>query len=200
MTIIILPTNVDYLIDDVRITLGDTSNTPKFSDSFYRSAIIGSVKQLGKRWGYRYMVYYTALDMNPQPPVTSGFRAIYSPVGQIEVPDTFDENYVFRNPQYPFRDQTPAQQQTRPITQDDERPIVAGAALGLLRSWRFSDADLLERWSDGEFSYSNVSRSDVYKQLEMGLKEELDAWFKGAPMKPIRMSFDFRYIPNLEIP
>lgn len=197
------PRNTDYLIPDIRFTVGDTGDTSRFSDSLYRLAIIGAVKSLAPRWGTRYLVYYDALKLNPQPTDTpAGYVTIYSDVGLLNVPNTLQDGDIFRNSGYTFQDTTPALAQTRPITQSDERAVVVSAAIGLTLAFTSSNASVLNgmftRWSDAEFSYSGIEISGIYKSLVGGLKEELEAFFKGKPIKPIRMSFDYQLIRGLE--
>ena len=50
------PTNIDYLLDDLRLHLGDISTPYRYLDEWLRTALVASVKSLSKRWNYKYLV------------------------------------------------------------------------------------------------------------------------------------------------
>jgi hypothetical protein len=50
-------TNLDYLIDSLRLHLGDTnSGSYRYTDEWLRTALIMSVKALQRWWDYKYLV------------------------------------------------------------------------------------------------------------------------------------------------
>jgi len=49
-------TNIDYLIDDLRLHLGDYTVPYRYLDEWLRTALVASVKSLSKRWQYKYLV------------------------------------------------------------------------------------------------------------------------------------------------
>lgn len=49
-------TNIDYLLDDLRLHLGDYSTPYRYLDEWLRTALIASIKSLSKRWNYKYLV------------------------------------------------------------------------------------------------------------------------------------------------
>lgn len=50
------PTNIDYLITDLRLHLGDTETPYRYLDEWLRTALVASVKALSTRWNYKYLV------------------------------------------------------------------------------------------------------------------------------------------------
>ena len=49
------PTNIDYMIDQVRLRLGDFDGTI-YSETLVRTALISGIKYLQKRWRSKYQV------------------------------------------------------------------------------------------------------------------------------------------------
>ncbi len=51
------PTNLDYLIDFLRLHLGDTDSASyRYLDEWLRTALVISVKELQRWWNYRYLL------------------------------------------------------------------------------------------------------------------------------------------------
>lgn len=49
-------TDLDYLIDQLRLHLQDVTEPYEFSDEYLRSALVSALKALGHRWNYRYLI------------------------------------------------------------------------------------------------------------------------------------------------
>jgi hypothetical protein len=49
-------TNLDYLITDLRLHLGDTSEPYRYTDSWLRTSLVMSVKALMRWWNYKYLI------------------------------------------------------------------------------------------------------------------------------------------------
>lgn len=185
MAFIVFPTNTDYLIDSVRLQVGDTEST-RFSDSLIRSAIITGIKFLQKRWKNRYMVYASGVVQNPQPadlPVVAGYVYANLPEGTGLIPTGLAENDIFRNPFYSFVDPGVA------ISQEDEYPIILAASIILQRAKFMSSSSVFQNWSDGEFSFSNVASARAYESSIGALTSELDLYFKRRLVGATRTSF-----------
>lgn len=61
---ILTPTNVDYLIDKLRLHLGDINPaTYRYLDEWLRTAIIGAVEKLERWWNYKYLVNDTTYNV-----------------------------------------------------------------------------------------------------------------------------------------
>src|SRR5258706_1518043 len=102
---IVYPLNIDYLIDDVRLHIGDIDDDGSktaFSNSVIRTALINGVKGLQRRWDNRYLVYNERLLVtNPQDlgyTIPSGYVLGRLPQGYGTMPDGLRENDIFRNP------------------------------------------------------------------------------------------------------
>lgn len=196
------PLNIDYLMDEVRLHIGDTDET-QFSDSIIRSALISAVKFLQRKWSNRYLVYYTTMLVSPLPSdfiyqsdydaliaasgtttatvIPTGYLYASLPQGYGYVPSGLAENDIFRNPYHTF---------TEPgatvISQEDEFVIILAASIILARSRLSSSATSFVNWSDGEYSYSNVASSNTMRDLLSADLSALDAYFKRGLARPIR--------------
>lgn len=55
---IINPTNLDYLLDDLRLHLGDINPTQyRYLTEWLRTALVLAVKNLQRWWDYKYLIY-----------------------------------------------------------------------------------------------------------------------------------------------
>jgi hypothetical protein len=213
---IIYPTNVDYLIPDVRMRIGDTDATKtRFSDSIIRTALVGGIKTLQRRWRSRYLVFTKSMVVDPLPSdvtyaadydalviSTSGSPPAYSYIvpagylygiisgGYAPIPSGLDSNDVFRNPNASFVDDG----SESIISQEDEHPVVLAATVILRTSQISSSADAFQSWSDGEFSYSNLGSQRALDSLYTNDSKELDAYFKERLAAPVRSRFERNHI------
>jgi hypothetical protein len=181
---VVYPINIDYLIEPVRLKIGDYESTV-FSDSLVRGALIASTKQLQRYWGLRYLVYTDTMFITPQPDtVASGYVYVLLPDGYATIASGYAENDVFRNPAYTFIDQT-----TAIIAQADEDVITLAAAIILIRARLGSSASAFVNWSDGEYSYSNVSSSATLRSMLADLLAEFNLRFKPKRAGALRGDF-----------
>jgi len=51
--------NIDYLIDKLRLELGDITTPYRYTDDWLRTSLVGSVETLQKWWTRKYTVSYT---------------------------------------------------------------------------------------------------------------------------------------------
>lgn len=68
---IINPTNLDYLLDDLRLHLGDINPQQyRYLDEWLRTALVLAVKNLQRWWGYKYLIYEDTNNIyrNPEAP------------------------------------------------------------------------------------------------------------------------------------
>lgn len=181
MSFITSPNNVEYLIPDVRLRIGDLDGT-RYSNTIIRSAIVGGIKYLQAKWVNRYMVYTDEMLLTPQPAdVPAGYVYAATPVGNYFIPSGLAEGDVYRNPTTEFTDTS-----TSIIAQIDETPIILAATMVLSRTQLSSSAASFVNWSDGEYSYSNVSSSNILSKLYADSLTELNAYFKTGRAKPVR--------------
>lgn len=207
---IVNPTNVDYLIEDVRLHIGDADPEKlRFSDSYIRTSIINGVKMLQRRWGSRYLVYYSSCVVTTLPDeymyewdyqaqenlylAGSGESptALYViPSGAVLVrlfdkyallASGYKDNDIIRNPFQVFDNSG-----FSVITQEDEYPIVIAASVILRRSQLSSSADSFQNWSDGEFRFSNVESSKALSALYTAELTALDDYFAKKLASPIK--------------
>lgn len=192
---IVYPTNIDYLIQDVRLHTGDYESV-KFSDSIVRSAIIGGVKMLQRRWNNRYLVFdptmtlqtlpdgvyyrevYDALVASGQSPTATtiiepGYTYVGLPNGYATLPSGMISGDVFRNPYQTFEDTS-----TSVIVQTDEYPIILMAAIIMRRAYLTGNAENFVSWSDGEFTVSSIQSSRILSQMLSDDTAALDLYFK----------------------
>lgn len=206
--LITYPLNVDYMITDVRVRVGDVSDTPSYSDSLVRSSILAGVKMLQRRWSSRYVVFVDEMVVSPLPAgmvyqadydalVASGesvagintivpYGYVYGRVAQgyAYIPSGLRQNDVFRNPYHTFTD--PGAQV---FSQEDEEPIILAATIVLRAMQISSSASTFQSWSDGEYSFSNIAASNTMRAMYVDALAQLDAYFKKRLSSAIRESF-----------
>lgn len=175
--------NIDYLIEPIRIRIGDIQAT-RFSDSIIRAAIISGIKYLQRRWGSRYLVYTDSMLYNPGSGIEPSSGYVFAKLGSgyVQIPSGLSPNDVFRNPTQAF---TNPLDTGLPISQEDEYAVVIAASVVLRSSVLSSSADSFQVWSDGEFSYSNVASSNALTKLLDADLKALEDHFKGKLITPI---------------
>jgi len=184
MPLITTITNIDYLIPDVRLRVGDLDGTV-FSDTVVRTALINGVKFLQSKWHSRYQVYASGMRVEPQPSdVPAGYVYVGLSEGYNYIPSGLSINDVFRNPFITFTDTSSAV-----IVQEDEYPITLAALLFLQQSTLSAAQSAFVNWSDGEYSYSNVASSKIMSDLSTGVWAELNAYFKSRRAGVLRDNF-----------
>lgn len=172
MSLVTASGNIDYLISDVRLRLGDFTGEV-FSDTLVRTALISGIKFLQSKWQRRYQVYADAMYVTPQPDdVPAGYIYAALPDGYGYIPSGLMPNDVFRNPFQTFIDPS-----TAVITQADEYAVVLAALIFLRESTLSASSAKFVNWSDGEYSYSNVASSKIMEGLGSSIWAELNAFF-----------------------
>lgn len=199
------PINIDYLIPDVRIHVGDyAEDKRRFSDSIIRTALIGGIKMLQRRWQNRYLVFSDDMFVSPLPSdiisfteyaglsepkpsyilvVPSGHVYIRISDGYTTLPETVIANDVFRNPLSIFL--SPGYG----VSQEDEYPLILGASMVLRKSQLSSSAESFQSWSDGDFTFSNLGSQRALGELYTQDNVLLDAYFKTRLTSPLRSTF-----------
>lgn len=205
--LITYPLNVDYLLTDVRVRVGDVNEPPTFSDSLVRSSIVTGVKALQRRWSSRYLIFMKEMVVTPLPEgmmyqvdydtaVASGqsvagvtvvpYGYLYGSVAQgyAYIPSGLKNNDILRNPYHTFLDPG-----ALVISQEDEEPILLMATIILRTAQLSSSAATFQSWSDGEFSFSNIASSNIMNSMYKDAWLQLNAYFKTRLTPPIRESF-----------
>lgn len=191
---IVYPSNIDYLIDDVRLHIGDIDKVT-FSDSIVRAALIGGIKMLQRRWQNRYYVFVPSIVVDPVPDdviVPSGYLYAASPNGFTFVASGYKENDVLRNPYHSFVDPG-----SSPVSQEDEYPVTLAAVIILRRSYMASSADTFQSWSDGEYAFSNLSAVKTLHGLFDNDLASLEFYFRRRLAKSLRSDFPDNLPPYL---
>ena len=65
---ITVQTNLDFLIDELRLELGDTDNSSyRYTDDWLRTSLISATKTLMTWWNYKYLINDTTFDVERNP-------------------------------------------------------------------------------------------------------------------------------------
>lgn len=214
---VVYPINIDYLINDVRLQLGDLDGT-KFSDSIIRTGLLNGVTSLQRRWKHGYIRYASSMYIDPLPSgyctqdyyttysgmydldhytiIPSGYILVALSQGYRIIPGNLNDNDIFRDPDFvgfSSENQNPLMEGYKPICQEDEYPIVLAAAVLISRANVTSSASSLQSWSDGMgLSFSNLSTGNVITAMHKSLEDELDKYFKQRLASAKRDSFAFK--------
>lgn len=184
MALVTSPTNVDYLLSDIRLRVGDLDKLI-FSDDIVRTALITGIKFLQSKWQGRYQVYSNTMFVTPQPDTTPiNYIYVALPGGYNIIPSGLFENDVFRNPLVIFNDPS-----TSIISQPDEYPVTLAALLFLRESLLSSSQQTFLNWTDGKYTYSNVASSKIMQGLSGDTLAELTAYFKTKRGSIVRANF-----------
>ena len=166
------PTNLDQYIDDLRLYIGDM-NEALYSDNYLRTALVNAVRYLSRRWNNRYLIYGSGIK-STSTPYPAGYFIVNSPDGAITVPDTIQENDVFRNTYFAFSSTEP------PIIDQGDVPalLLAAAYLVVNSQLNSSSASLGYSWYTPDLSFSNIEGAKTLKQLIKQYLDALDMFFK----------------------
>lgn len=166
--IITQPTNIDYMIEDVRLRLGDYTGAT-YSNAITRTSIIAGIKYLQRKWNNRYQILTS--DMIRTPAISGQIYAA-TVEGDSYIPE-IAANDVFRNPFLTFT-------QTYPpvIAQPDEELIILASIYFMTLARLTSSSDTFERWSTEDVSYSNIEASRSQQTVLTQVKADLDAALK----------------------
>lgn len=172
---LVTDTNLDYLITEVRMQVGDLTEDT-FGDDIIKTALVSAVKYLAGRWGNRYLIYDS--DM-----LVSG-TTVKTPDGQCTLSELpASENYVFRNCHHTFLTESPPV-----IEQNDEFPIIIAASMFLRRSVITSSMTAFTNWSTPDLSYSNVAS---HRSIQDSINHDmatLDLFFRKRLGKSVKQS------------
>lgn len=153
-------TDIDYLIPQLRLHLGDLNPTSyRYMDSWLRTALLSSIKSLSRWWDSKYLLSDDLTDPNL---VASGLL----------------EDSVYRNESYRhFEFELPPTIQLK-----DERPILLMAAI-LIKSGSMENSSWdLGHWRDDELSYSNIEGGKARRESIARDVQELENILK-PPVK-----------------
>jgi hypothetical protein len=158
-----VPSNVDYLIDDLRLYLGDLDGS-EYSKTIVRTSLLNGVKYLMPKWNKKYLIYTE--DML----VASG--VLRGPDGNVILSYQPNEYDVFRNSYATFYSERPPD-----IEQQDEAAILLAAAI-ILRKSKLTSNNPGFTWTTPDLSYSNIEQSRMGRLLIQQDVDALNAFFK----------------------
>ena len=181
------PLNIDYLMADVRFQFGDFEGTI-FSDTMVRTSIVSAIRFLQRAWNGKYQIYRAANKLPPQPSdVPSGYFRIASLNGTADVPNTFIDGSIFRDPYAVFTDLQGF------IEAVDEQAIILAAVYLLRKVQVTSSASEFISWSTEDIRYSNLGTE---RGLSAALADDLNnlkTYLSSKIAKPKRSSFPIQY-------
>ncbi len=186
------PTNLDYLMSDVRVQFGDIDGSI-FSDTIVRTSLISAVRFLQRKWNGKYQVYMSEMQLAIQPlDVPAGFIRINSLHGLADIPNTTATGSVFRDPYAVFSAEDPLL-----IESLDEQAIILAAVYILRKAQVSSNVGDFLSWGTEDIRYNNLGvERGLSKLLEQDLNT-LNDYLKNKIAKPRRSEFPITYIPQL---
>ncbi len=186
------PTNVDYLMADVRLQFGDLDGS-LFADSIIRTAIISAIRYLQKNWNGKYQVYQPDMAVIPQPSdVPTGYTRIATLHGRLDIPNTLNAGDVFRDPYVTF-----SAENFHLFESVDEQAVILAAVYILRKAQLTSNVGDFIAWGTEDIRYNNLGvERGLNKLLENDLKA-LNDYIQSRIAKPLIATFPITYIPQL---
>jgi hypothetical protein len=172
--------NMDYLIEPVRMRLGDFEGT-LYSDALIRTALVNSIKFLQKRWRSKYQILNSGMIAEQQPSglLEQGYIWVSTTNGYTFLSVGFEVNDVFRNPFLEFDQPEPPV-----IEQNDEDAIILAAAYLVHLGKLTSSSSTFVSWSTEDIKYTNSESSKSMKVVLDALMSELNTLFKTRIAQP----------------
>lgn len=173
-------TNLDYLIDGVKLRLGDFDGTLN-SNALVRTSLVNAVKFLQKRWRAKYQVWTSGLIAPTQPAdaAAQGYFWASTANGYSFMPRDLNENDVFRNPFLDFDQPSP------PILEQVDEEAILITAIYLIHLAKLtSSSQTFVSWSTEDIRYTNTESSKSMNHVLDHLLSELEALFKTRIAQP----------------
>ncbi len=186
------PTNMDYLMGDVRLQFGDITGDI-YSDTIIRTATTSAVRYLQRSWNGKYQIFMEQGILDPQPSgVPSGYVRINSLFGQADIPLTTTIGSIFRDPYAEFTSTPP------PLIESiDEQAIILAAAYLLRKAQISSSASDFVAWGTEDIRYNNLGAERGMSKLLSDDLAALNNYIRSKIAKPRRSNFPVAYIPTL---
>lgn len=173
-------TNIDYLMDSVRLRLGDFDGT-QYSDALVRTGLVTGVKFLQKRWKSKYQVFAsgTASEIQPSGAIDQGLIWCSTVNGYAFLDAGLVENDIFRNPFLEFEQPAP------PIVEQNDEDALVLAAMYLIHLAKLtSSSSTFVSWSTEDLRYTNSEASRSMKLVLETILAELNTLFKTRIAQP----------------
>jgi hypothetical protein len=166
---ITLATNLDFLIEPVRLRLGDNEGLV-YSDALVRTSLTSAIKFLQKRWKSKYQIVsqdtYTG-------DVVDGAERANTVDGVALIPAGLSIGSAFRNPFLEFTQPYPPV-----LEQNDEDAVVIAAAYLIYLAKLTGSSDSYYSWSTEDIRYTNTESAKSARLVMELFKDELDTLFK----------------------
>lgn len=173
------PTNIDYMIDQVRLRLGDFDGTA-YSDTLVRTALISAIKYLQKRWRSKYQVVTSGTYTGDNSAAPVGFAQANTIDGMAYIPIGLDNNDVFRNPYITFNSTEPPV-----VEQNDEDAIVLATAYIVHLAKLTNSSSTFVSWSTEDIRYTNTTAANTMRAVLETLQTELNTVFATRIAQPV---------------
>lgn len=172
-------TNVDYLIDSVRLRLGDFDGTT-YSEVLIRTAIISAVKFLQKRWRSKYQVVSSGTYTGNNESAPSGYAQASTVDGIAYIPLGLRLNDTYRNPFVTFTQDPPLV-----VEQNDEDAIVLATAYIVHLAKLTNSSSAFVSWSTEDIRFTNTTAANTMRAVLETLQTELNTLFATRIAQPV---------------
>lgn len=172
-------TNIDYLMDSVRLRLGDFEGTV-YSDAIVRTALISAIKFLQKRWRSKYQVLTSDTYTGDNSGAPAGYAQASTVDGLGNIPAGLSVNDVFRNPYIEFTQANPPV-----IEQNDEDAVVIAATYIIHLARLTNSSSAFVSWSTEDIRFTNTTAANTMRSVLETLQKELDVLFATRIAKPV---------------
>lgn len=173
------PTNIDYLIDSVRLRLGDFDGTA-YSDTLIRTAIVSAIKFLQKRWRSKYQIVTSGTYTGNNSTAPSGYAEAYTVDGIGYIPFGLNINDTYRSPYIAF-----TQEQPPVIEQNDEDAVVLATAYIVHLAKLTNSSSSFVSWSTEDIRFTNTTAANTMRNVLETLQTELNTLFATRIAQPV---------------
>lgn len=172
-------TNIDYLIDSVRLRLGDFEGT-SYSDTLVRTATISAVKFLQKRWRSKYQVVSSGTYTGNNSGAPAGYAEASTVDGLGFIPAGLVVNDVYRSPYIEFTQGLPPV-----VEQNDEDAVVLATAYIIHLAKLTNSSSSFVSWSTEDIRFTNTTAANTMRNVLETLQTELNTLFATRIAQPI---------------
>jgi hypothetical protein len=172
-------TNVDYLIDSVRLRLGDFDGTA-YSDTLIRTAIVSAIKFLQKRWRSKYQIVTSGTYTGNNSGAPAGYAEASTIDGLGYIPSGLNVNDAFRNPYIVFSQGLPPV-----IEQNDEDAVVLATAYIVHLAKLTNSSSSFVSWSTEDIRFTNTTAANTMRNVLETLQLELNTLFATRIAQPV---------------
>lgn len=173
------PSNIDYLIDSVRLRLGDFDGSA-YSDTLIRTALVSAIKFLQKRWRSKYQVVTSGTYTGNNSGAPAGFAEANTVDGLGYIPELLNNNDVFRSPYIAFTQSNPPV-----VEQNDEDAVVLATAYIVHLAKLTNSSSSFVSWSTEDIRFTNTTAANTMRNVLETLQLELNTLFATRIAQPV---------------